>query len=269
MRKFPIVVATLMAFATAGPALAAEVERVVTPDVFTAPPAFPAPRVYNPPAGYEPAVVPDLFSAPPAFPAVRLYNWTGAYVGINGGAAWGRPDWTSVPDLSSGIYNLSGGLVGGTLGYNLQIDGPFVWGVEADFAWSGVRGTVPPCVPSCEMRSDWLATARLRFGYAFDTVMPYVTAGAAISRLVASTSGAPFGTESKNNLGWTLGLGVEFVIWGPWTAKAEYLYADLNGLSCNVACGGPPAFNMGGSPISINVRENIVRAGLNYRIWAR
>jgi hypothetical protein len=42
--------------------------------------------------------------------------------------------------------------------------------------------------------------------------------------------------------------------------KAEYLYADLNGLSCNVACGG--------GPISINVRENIVRAGLNYRIWA-
>ena len=89
MRKFPIVVAMLMAFATAGPALAAEVERVVTPDIFTAPPAFPGPRVYNPPAGYEPTVVPDVFSAPPAFPAVRLYNWTGAYVGINGGGAWG------------------------------------------------------------------------------------------------------------------------------------------------------------------------------------
>ena len=263
MRKFPIVVAMLMAFATAGPALAAEVERVVTPDIFTAPPAFPAPRVYHPPAGYEPAVVPDLFSAPPAFPAVRLYNWTGAYVGINGGAAWGRPDWTSVPDLSSGIYNLSGALVGGTLGYNLQTDGPFVWGVEADLAWSGVRGTVPPlsCIPSCEMRSDWLATARLRFGYAFDTIMPYVTAGAAISRLVASTAGAPLGTDRANNLGWTLGLGVEFVIWGPWTAKAEYLYADFNGFTCNVACGG--------GPISINARENIVRAGLNYRIWAR
>jgi hypothetical protein len=78
MRKFPIVVAMLMAFATAGPALAAEVERVVTPDIFTAPPAFPAPRVYDRTAGYEPAVVPDLFSAPPAFPTVRLYNWTGA-----------------------------------------------------------------------------------------------------------------------------------------------------------------------------------------------
>src|SRR5215469_7665534 len=95
MRKFPIVVAVLAAVAAADPALAAEVERVVSPDVFTAPPAFPAPRVY--PAGYEPAVVSDVFTAPPAFPAVRLYNWTGAYVGINGGGAWGRPDWTSVP----------------------------------------------------------------------------------------------------------------------------------------------------------------------------
>ena len=258
MRKFPIVVAVLAAVAAADPALAAEVERVVTPDVFTAPPAFPAPRVY--PAGYEPAVVSDVFTAPPAFPAVRLYNWTGAYVGINGGGAWGRPDWTSVPDLASGTYNISGGLVGGTLGYNLQTDGPFVWGVEGDLAWSGVRGTVPPmsCVPSCEMQSNWLATARLRFGYAFDTVMPYVTAGAAISRLVASTAGAPLGTDRANNLGWTLGLGVEFVIWGPWTAKAEYLYADFNGFTCNVACGG--------GPISINARENIVRAGINYRI---
>jgi opacity protein-like surface antigen len=45
------------------------------------------------------------------------------------------------------------------------------------------------------------------------------------------------------------------------TAKAEYLYADFNGFSCNVACGG--------GPISINARENIIRAGLNYRIWQR
>jgi outer membrane immunogenic protein len=263
MKKLPIVVIAVAAFAAAGPALAAEAEAVVTPGPFDAPPAFPARRVYDRPPVYEPAVVPDVFTAPPAFPAVRLYNWTGAYVGINGGGAWARPDWTSVPDATSGTYNLSGGLAGGTLGYNLQTNEPFVWSVEGDFAWSGVRGTVPPasCVPSCEMQSNWLGTARLRLGYAFDTIMPYATAGAAFSRLVASTAGAPFGTESKNNLGWTLGLGVEFVVWGLWTAKAEYLYADFNGFSCNVACGG--------GPISFNVRENIVRVGLNYRIWQR
>jgi hypothetical protein len=97
-----------------------------------------------------------------------------------------------------------------------------------------------PWAPNCEIKTSWLATARLRFGYAFDSIMAYVTAGAAISRLVASTAGAPFGTDRKNNLGWTLGLGVEFVIWGPWMVKAEYLDADLNGFTCNVACGGGP-----------------------------
>ena len=168
-----------------------------------------------------------------------------------------------MPDLTSGTYNISGGLVGGTLGYNLQTGEPLVIGVETDIAWSGVKGSVPPasCAPTCDMRSNWLATARLRFGYAFDTVMPYVTVGAAISRLSANTTGAPFGTDYANNLGWTAGLGIEVVVWGPWTAKLEYLYADLNGFSCNVACGG--------GPISFNVRENVVRAGLNYRIWQR
>jgi len=111
------------------------------------------------------------------------------------------------------------------------------------------------------MRTNWLATPRLRFGFAFDTVMPYVSAGAAISRLSANTTGAPFGTDYANNLGWTAGFGIQVVVWGPWTAKLEYLYADLNGFSCNVACGG--------GPISFNVRENVVRAGLNYRIWQR
>lgn len=263
MRKLSVAVVAAVAFAAAGSALAAEAEAVVRPGPFDAPPAFPARRVYDRPPVYEPAVVPDVLTAPPAFPAVRLYNWTGAYVGINGGGAWGHPSWTSVPDLTSGTYNISGGLVGGTLGYNLQTGEPLVIGVETDIAWSGVKGSVPPasCAPTCDMRSNWLATARLRFGYAFDTVMPYVTAGAAISRLSANTTGAPFGTDYANNLGWTAGLGIEVVVWGPWTAKLEYLYADLNGFSCNVACGG--------GPISFNVRENVVRAGLNYRIWQR
>jgi hypothetical protein len=62
MKKFLIVSAALVAVAAAGSALAAEVEPVVTPDLFTAPPAFPAPRVYDRTAAYEPAVVPDLFT---------------------------------------------------------------------------------------------------------------------------------------------------------------------------------------------------------------
>jgi len=256
MKKLLIGAVALMAVAAAAPALAADAEPVVVPDLFTAPPAFPRRRA-------EPAVVPDVFTAPPAFPAVRVYDWTGAYVGLNAGAGWGRAPWTSNPDGTAGTASLSGGLVGVTLGYNLQTREPVVLGVEADLAWTNVRGTVPPlsCAANCEFRNPWLGTARLRFGWAFDTILPYVTGGFAIGRLTADIAGRPFGAEGVNNLGWTAGAGVEIVIWGPLRAKVEYLYADLNGFSCNVACGG--------GPISINVHENIIRAGLNYRMWVR
>jgi len=255
MKALLIGTAALIALAAVAPATAAEKEAVVIPDVFTAPPAFPARR--------EPVVVSDVFGAPPAFPAVKLYDWTGAYVGINAGGAFGRVPWTSTPDATAGTSSASGALVGGTVGYNLQTREPLVLGVEADFAWAGIKGTVPPlsCAPNCEINEPWFATARLRFGYALDTIMPYATIGFAIARLTADIVGRPFGTDRVNNLGWTAGAGVEFVILGPWRAKVEYLYADLNGFSCGVACGG--------GPISINVHESVIRAGLNYRIWVR
>jgi outer membrane immunogenic protein len=253
MKKFLIGTAALVAVAAAGPAPAAEVEPVVTPSVFRAPPAFP--RVRD-----ESVVTPDLFTAPPAFAVARVYDWTGAYVGINAGGAWGRANWVSAPDLTSGVSTMSSGLAGGTIGYNLQTGEPYVWGVEADLGWSGLKGTAAPlsCAPNCEIMTPWLATARLRVGYAFDGILPYVTGGVAVSRLSADIVGMPFGTESANNLGWTAGAGVEFVISGPLRAKVEYLHVDLNGFTCNVAC-----------PLSLNVSENIVRAGLNYRIWVR
>jgi len=49
----------------------------------------------------------------------QAYNWSGAYIGINSGGGWGRSD-SSAP-LTSGAFNTTGGLVGGTLGYNYQM----------------------------------------------------------------------------------------------------------------------------------------------------
>jgi outer membrane immunogenic protein len=239
MKAFSTGGAILLAMAAASSAFAADVETVATP---------------------------DLFGAPPAFATRPLYNWTGAYVGINGGGGFGRSTWTSTPDGTSGTYDPSGGLIGGTFGYNLQGADSLVLGGEVDIAATSFKGTIPAaaCLPGCEITSPWLASARLRFGYSLGDIMPimpYITFGASIGRLVANTSGAPFGTERANNLSWTVGGGAEFVLSGPWTAKVEYLYVDLSGISCSVACGG--------GPISINLNENIVRVGINYRIWQR
>jgi hypothetical protein len=70
--------------------------------------------------------------------------------------------------------NVSSGLAGGTIGYNAQNLGSFIFGEEFDFDWRGVTAIVPPaaCAPNCEFKSAWLATARLRFGYAIDRFLP-------------------------------------------------------------------------------------------------
>ncbi len=217
-----------------------------------------------------PANAGDILDAPPAFSKyAAVYDWTGLYIGINGGGGWGRVPWTSGPDATVGSTNVSSGLFGGTIGYNAQTVSAFVLSTEADIAWNhinaGIPGTLAPtaCAPlaptNCELTSNWLATARLRLGYAFDRVMPYVTGGVSIGDLTAEIVGQPLGNNSKVNLSWTVGAGIEFVITGPWTAKVEYLHADLSGISCALACDG--------GPISMNMSEDIVRVGLNYRLW--
>ena len=237
---------------------------------------------------YDGATIPpDFFTAPPGMSPARPYNWTGVYIGLNAGGGGGHTNWVSTPDGTSGSSSMSGGFFGGTLGYNLQAgNSSFVLGEEVDIAWTSFSGKIPSivgpivnpttglvigsapvsCTPNCEITNPWLATARLRLGYSVDrvspyftAVMPYVTAGISIGGLEARIAGTPLGTQSKNNLSWTAGAGVELVLWGPWTAKLEYLHVDLDGFGCDTACGG--------STISMNTRENIVRAGLNFRIW--
>src|ERR1022692_1017959 len=88
-----------------------------------------------------------------------VYNWTGPYIGISGGGGLGRSDFSA--PLSSGSFNTSGGLVGGTLGYNYQIN-QVVLGLEGDGSWSNIRGTTLCGGISCGTRNDWLATARGR-----------------------------------------------------------------------------------------------------------
>jgi outer membrane immunogenic protein len=272
-----VVMASIAFIASAGAALAADAQPpVVTPGPFEAPPAYPAGQTH----WWGPTVVPGPFDPPPAYPARKFYDWTGFYAGINGGGAFGKIDWNAVATLPTGATipagkgsaSNSGGSVGITAGYNLQTGDPFVVGMEADIDWVGLTGTtqgtgVPEACPSgCDVKAPWLATARLRFGYAFwDTVLPYVTGGLAVADLNANAVGKPNGVAATTNLGWTAGAGVEFVIAGPWRAKVEYLYVDLNGFSCNGECGGSPV--LPGGPVSFNVHENVIRAGLNYRFW--
>jgi len=194
----------------------------------------------------------------PAYVA-PFYNWTGFYIGINGGGGFGRSEWNSAIG-STGSFDVTGGLVGGTIGYNWQVNNQWVFGLEGDIDWSNIKGSTSAgacgLIPtSCETKNDWLGTARGRIGYAFDRFLPYITGGLAVGDVKASAAG--IGSSTDTNVGWTLGAGVEFGIVGPWTAKVEYLYVDLGDTDCSAGSCLPST--------KVDFKTNIVRGGINYR----
>jgi outer membrane immunogenic protein len=233
----------------------------------------------------------------PTLPATAppIYNWTGVYVGVNGGWADGISSWTNncpgcqslttptpsatppgLPGGTSGSFNVSGYLAGGTLGANYQI-GPWVYGVEGDFDWTHLTGNtgstcgglslaLPPPA-GCETESDWLATLRGRVGYAFpglagDNVLIYGTAGGAFARIKTGLI-PPSTFDTSTVAGWAVGAGVEVAFAPNWTAKVEYLFVDLPNVTCTTTtnCGV-----LAGSTVTLN--ENMVRAGVNFKFGA-
>ena len=93
---------------------------------------------------------------------------------------------------------------GGTLGYNWQI-GSFVYGVEGDIGWSGLKSSTACGLFTCETKNQFLGTLRGRAGYAFDNLMPYMTAGLAVGDIKATSSNPVFPGASGTKLGWTIG----------------------------------------------------------------
>src|ERR1700761_6402423 len=144
---------------------------------------------------------------PPQAPAVYIptvapvYNWGGIYLGINGGWAFGNSNWTG-GGVSSGNFDISGGVVGGTLGANYQTDA-WVFGIETDLDYAPVSGNGPGtfCI-NCSTSSTWLGTTRGRVGYAFDRVLFYGTAGVAYGDVTASAFNT---SNTSTEIGWTAG----------------------------------------------------------------
>ena len=198
------------------------------------------------------------YKAQPSPYYVAPFSWSGFYVGINGGYGFGTSNWTATGlPVSTGNFDLKGAVAGGTLGYNLQT-GAWVWGIEGDFDYSWIKGTdTTTCGgPGCETQNNWLATGRLRVGYAWDRWLPYITGGAAGGNI--KLGGGGLGTESKTKIGWTAGAGLEYAFLGAWSAKLEYLYVDLGSAECDAA-------TCGGATIDGSFKTSLVRVGVNYR----
>ena len=82
----------------------------------------------------------------PAYTAPSAHSWTGFYIGLNAGYGWGTSNWDSASGISP-----KGALAGGTFGYNLQT-GSWVWGLEGDVDWSGIKGNVACGAGTCSAK---------------------------------------------------------------------------------------------------------------------
>ena len=236
-----------------------------------------------------------VYTKAPAY-VEQIYDWTGFYVGGNLGYSWGRSSDTSTLTNTAGTLLFSGadrtdlnGIVGGgQIGYNWQMQN-WLFGLEADIQGTDEKGThgylcpQSTCIPnivgatvvlgpavaeSLNQKIDWFGTVRGRVGVlAAPRVLLYATGGLAYGEVKSNeTIGlvAPQAlSQSNTNVGWTVGVGVEGVIAGNWTAKLEYLYVDLGTVS------GSFATTIGTtnlvSNFSSRVTDNILRAGINYK----
>src|SRR5690606_33039578 len=112
--------------------------------------------------------------------------WTGGYVGLHAGYAWGREnddqsEFSPPAETVGDRFDVDGFIGGIHAGYNWQ-PGSFVYGVEGDIDYANIKGGADfdffgPARLSFE--SDWQGSLRLRAGYAVDTWLFYGTGGVA------------------------------------------------------------------------------------------
>jgi outer membrane immunogenic protein len=183
------------------------------------------------------AAAADLRPAPYAPIAQSgLYNWSGAYAGLNLGYEWGH--------VTNSAVNPSGMAGGGQIGYNWQ-NGQFVFGAETDLQFSGADDTFAPF----KFSNPWFGTLRGRAGVAFNNVLLYATLGLAYGDLKAQSAGID---ETRTELGWTGGVGLEYGFAPNWSARVEYLYLDL----------GSRGFTL--TSANNGLQANLLRFGINY-----
>lgn len=232
------------------------------------------------------------------------YNWSGLYLGAHGGFAWSDFDYPGTnpyvappgacknafgpgQDCGSPRPDLKGGLVGGQIGYNLQIH-QIVIGAEADISFTNMEETVRDGNYLTQTHTiDRLGSVRARLGYAFDRFLPYGTVGwgwadaslgeacpgdaAAVQfGICRPAANGGFGSydksQDKTESGWVYGGGVEMAIADNWTLRGEYLRFDLGKETYEL--GTVPSGKTIGSKV-VDRDVDVVRFGVNYKFGGR
>lgn len=195
------------------------------------------------------------------------FSWTGAYVGLQAGYAWGDSSYTN--DFQDYANYDPAGFVGGLYaGYNFQLPSNLVIGADADVLASGVHGSeayylnnlgfTPTGVAESDLK--YAAAFRARIGYAVDRWLPYVAGGLSVTKYDYDWDNGTsvIFAESETLTGWNIGAGVEYAATDNLIVRAEYRYSDF---------GSKDIFQPwdGGTASTTDLKTHDVRLGVAYK----
>lgn len=206
-------------------------------------------------------------------------EWTGFYIGIHAGGAFGDTDYTNVSDNTVNLdldpgetitLEPDGVLGGAQLGYNHQwtnwLFGIEVSGSGLDFDDTASNPFVGGAEEFVSTEIEWLATAAARLGWAWQNSLLYVKGGYATGDVNAlyvdpgagNDAAALSYSTSETHGGWVAGAGIEHQIGDNVSFGVEYNYIDLGEQDHTGVNGAFTATN------DIDVQLHTVTARLNY-----
>jgi outer membrane immunogenic protein len=150
------------------------------------------------------------------------FTWSGVYAGVQGGLAEFNAHAT-LDGFDPVTSKPRGGFGGGHIGVNYQID-HLVFGLESDMEASSIRKKYDlGGGDELTVGSQWMGSARARFGMAYNRVLFYATAGLAISDARGRVDGPSLqGKLDKMLYGHTIGFGVEYAFSRNFSMRAEW-----------------------------------------------
>lgn len=175
----------------------------------------------------------------------ETFDWSGIYGGVSIGARWSKAKTDTPLDDWNKYFSADGANVtgGGFVGYNFQ-HGPWVFGpeVSVDFTGGEFKAGKRPWAFGYgsdeayfqeRFRSKATASVNARFGYAFGSFLPYVTAGYSrgwFSLMSDAVSPGYLSSHAKSDLdrnGWNIGAGTDWAITQNIIGRVAYRYNDF------------------------------------------
>ena len=206
-----------------------------------------------------PAMAADVIYEEPVAPAPVVayepaFTWTGFYVGGQAGVAFNRDSGLFSSD-SSGFTGgsddgQSGFIGGGHIGYDYQV-GNFLVGAVADLSYIDATSSSDytfggTTIYGAEQKIDYVGTVRAKLGYAADRFAVYATGGLAygdtknsyLGDTVTTIGGTAYNvsvSEDTDDVGYSVGAGVDYLVTQNFSLGVEYLYTDLGDSKLDVA----------------------------------